>query len=219
MNSNSPQLIAITGGIGSGKSVVCRILETMSYQVYDCDSRAKMIMDSSDSIKGRIANEVSEDAIVASENGLIIDRRRLAEVVFNDSEKLKQLNSIVHNAVKADILRWHNLMAHKRRAPKVLFVETAILYESGLDRIVNQIWVVNAPIETRIKRAMRRDNAQREQIEARIKNQNTEFLCATSGNAAGVLLQKENVTPTIVEIVNDDSLPLLPQITSLLRCV
>ena len=120
-------LIAVTGGIGAGKSVVCRVLRTMGYPVFDCDSEAKALMDADCDIKRRIAIEIDESAVCCGN----IDRRRLAEIVFADVAKLEILNSIVHGAVRQRIAEWEQTLAGR-----LLFVETAILFPSGLNRLV-----------------------------------------------------------------------------------
>ena len=104
------KIVAITGGIGSGKSVLSRILMAWGYDVYDCDCEAKRIMDSDESIKRRIASEI--DAGVVSDG--VIDRVLLAKIVFNDKAKLSILNSIVHNAVRHQIAEWARQHSEKR---------------------------------------------------------------------------------------------------------
>ena len=126
-------LTAITGGIGSGKSVVSRVLRILGYPVYDCDSAAKSLMDADEEIKRRLIDEIDSLAVVDG----VIDRRRIAEVVFADAEKLAALNAIVHAAVREDIASWVFSQDSDR-----LFVETAILYESGLNRMVDAEWRV-----------------------------------------------------------------------------
>lgn len=158
------QLIGITGGIGSGKSVVARILRAYGYPVYDCDQRAKQIMDTDLSIISKIASNVSQSAINGDGT---INRGALAEVVFNDANKLKILNSIVHGAVKDDLLNWR--LANNSNAK--CFVETAILYESGLDAIVDKVWVIDAPKETRVGRVIKRNGLSRQQVECRMASQ------------------------------------------------
>ena len=179
------KLIAISGGIGSGKSVVAAMLRAMGHEVYDCDSRAKKIMDSDSAIISRIASEVCAEAVVCGS----IDRRRLAEVVFSDAHALSRLNSIVHGAVRSD--------------RSLAFVETAILYQSGLDRMVNEVWQVVAPLSLRLGRAMRRDNASEQAVRARIATQDSHI--------------PVRVHPCVREIVNDEVEPLLPQLLSLLH--
>ncbi len=190
-----PRIIAIAGGIGSGKSVVSRILREMGCHVYDCDSRAKMLMDESFDIKRRIAAEISEEAITGYG---AVDRRVLASVVFADKEKLRRLNDIVHGAVRGDILRWaENLDVD------VCWVESAIIYESGIDRMVDEVWSVEAPLELRIERVMARNGMSREEVEARIASQ--------SGNE-GI----HAVHPATHPVVNDGVEPVLPRVLGLL---
>lgn len=161
--SERPILIALSGGIGAGKSVVSRMLRAMGYEVYDCDLNARRIIDSDVAIIESIAREVCEEAVIEGR----IDRRRLAECVFADAEALARLNAITHRAVLDDISAWAESQAGK----EIVFVETAILTESGLDRMVDQAWVVTAPAEVRIERVMKRNGMSRGEVEARIRNQ------------------------------------------------
>ena len=183
----------MTGGIGSGKSVVCRILEVLGCHVYDCDSRAKVMMDADDAIKDAIGREISALAIT---HDRCIDRRCLASVVFNDAEKLTRLNAIVHDAVRRDIERWS--VTHPDG-----FVETAILYESGLDLMVRDEWVVTAPEDVRIERVMSRSGLSEDEVRRRIMSQADELPAPTCGRRE--------------LIVNDGVRPVLPQILSLLK--
>ena len=186
-------LIAIVGGIGSGKSVVSRIVGIMGYEVYDCDSRAKRLMDSSHDIKERIRCEIHAECISGGE----IDRKRLAEIVFSDEEALQRLNAIVHTAVREDLKNW----VGERSKDAVLFVETAILYQSGLDRLVDAVWEVDAPLDLRIERVMARNSVSREEVLARIASQDS-FVPAS-------------VHPSVTHIINDNDQPILPQIERL----
>lgn len=184
-------LIAIEGGIGSGKSVVSRILATMGYPVYDCDVQARKIMDESIAIKQRIADEISPDALCDG----VIDRKRLSDIVFSDADALIRLNTIVHAAVRDDLAQWkcnHDLA----------FVETAILYQSGIDRMVSAVWSVVAPRELRISRVMSRNNLSREAVEARIDAQDSYIV--------------SQLHPHVDIVVNDGDMPVLPQILELL---
>lgn len=186
------KLIAITGGIGAGKSVVSEILRALGYEVYDCDSRAKKNMDESLPIKQAIAEEICRDAITA---GWDIDRKRLAEAVFADADKLERLNALVHEAVRNDIRQWS-------RGRDLAFVETAILYQSGLDAMADAVWEVDAPVGLRIDRVMERSGLSRRQVESRID--------AQSGFVAG------RCHSHVVRITNDGCSPLLPRIEGLL---
>lgn len=187
-------LVAITGGIGSGKSVVCRILRTLGYPVYDCDSRAKALMDADDTIKRRLTEEIDGLCVVDG----AIDRRRLAAVVFEDAEKLALLNSMVHSAVRDDIAAW--VGAQERN---ITFVETAILYESGLNTMVDAEWRVESPLELRIARTMKRSTMSRSEVEKRIAAQNIDA-------QAGVSPVRR------FDIYNDETQALLPQIEALI---
>lgn len=185
------RLIAVTGGIGSGKSVVCRMLSAMGYEVYDCDSRAKSIMDGSKRIKRVISEEICEEALVDGE----IDRKRLADAVFADEKLLEKLNAAVHYAVREDIAEWS-------KDRHTAFVETAILYQSGLDSMVSQVWNVTAPEPVRIERVMARNGFDRESVRQRILVQDG--------------FVPDRIHPEVHEIVNDGLSPLLPRIEELL---
>lgn len=195
--SSGTRLTAVAGGIGTGKSVISGTLRAMGYQVYDCDSRAKAIMESSDEIRHRIAAEVSADAV--DETGAV-NRKRLSEIVFADDEALKRLNSIVHKAVLDDIERWRlALDSEIGRA----WVESAIIYESGIDQIVDCVWQVEAPVELRIERVMRRNGLPAEAVRQRIEAQSVPH---------GKSLHKN-----VHQIINDGVEPVLPQLLALLE--
>lgn len=187
------KLVAIVGGIGSGKSVVARMVAAMGYDVYDCDSRAKALMDTDDSIKRRIADEVCAEAIVGSE----IDRRRLSAVVFNDLLKLERLNSIVHESVRSDIRAW---ISSNRGG--MAFVETAILYQSSLDKMVDEVWEVTAPEEERVRRVMLRNGMTAEEVRSRIKAQD-DYVA-------------ERRHERVFAVVNDGATAVLPRVLELL---
>lgn len=184
-------IVAITGGIGSGKSVVSRIVAVMGMMVYDCDSRAKRLMDTSEEIKRRIASEISEDCITDDNR---IDRPRLSKCVFNDIAALTTLNKIVHGAVREDFRLW----CCRYAAEHVLFVETAILYQSGMDSMVDEVWEVSASEPVRIARVMERNNLSASEVKARIMSQD-----------AYVPVRKH---PHVVHIDNNGDVALLPQI-------
>lgn len=188
------RLIAITGGIGSGKSVVSAILRILRYPVYDCDTEAKRIMDSDRTIIDAIASDIAADAIRPDGT---IDRQTLGRIVFGDAAALQRLNSIVHGAVRRHLSVWY----HNNTNP-LQFVETAILYQSGLDRIVDEVWEVTAPDELRILRVMERNGLTREEVEHRIASQ-----------------RYEPATPHAVirQIANGYNDAILPQLRALLE--
>lgn len=185
-------IIAITGGIGCGKSIVSKILRSNGYHVYDTDSEAKRIMDIDTSIHTRLNTGIHPEAV---KNGKI-DRRLIADIVFNDSSKLEKLNSIVHKAVIDDMLKQSKLH-------DIMFVETAILYQSHMDKIVDRVWEVKAPVETRISRVVNRNNCSPQEVEARIRAQES-FHPTTPHPITSVL-------------TNDGTTALLPQVIELLE--
>ena len=189
------KLIAITGGIGSGKSVISKILKILGYNIYDCDTNAKILMDNSPEIKKELFCNISPTVIKPNGD---IDRVELANIVFNNKTLLERLNSIVHSAVKKDIQRW--TIQHKSQTP--LFIETAILYQSGLNRIVNEVWDIYAPQDIRIKRVMSRNNFTVEQVLSRIKSQQIHIA---------------NPHKNTIHITNDNFTMLLPQILQLIN--
>lgn len=191
--SDFTSLIAITGGIGAGKSVVSEILRCMGYPVYDCDSRARIIMDSDPLIHRRLVLEIHPRAVVDG----VIDRPLIADTVFNSADKLACLNDIVHGAVVEDVTRWRRALD----AP-LAFVETAILYQCNLWRLVEGVWEVDAPLELRISRVMSRNNLSRDQVLARVDSQ------------TGCALPQDHPGHTV--IYNDNLQPLLPAIHSAL---
>lgn len=188
------RLIAIAGGIGSGKSIVSQILRVMRFKVYDCDKEARALMDRDEEMKSRIERMIAADVILADRT---IDRRRLAEIVFADEMMLATLNGIVHEAVREDIMRWKQANAGER----FLWVESAIIYESGIDRMVDEVWEVSAPVDLRVERVMARNSMSRDQVMERIEAQSrTDF-------------EPHRYVKTIV---NDGIAPVLPQVLRLL---
>lgn len=188
------RLIAIAGGIGSGKSIVSRILRAMGKKVYDCDTEARRLMDNDENIKCRIEECIAPEVILADRS---IDRRRLAAIVFADKKMLDTLNGIVHSAVRDDISRWK--AANEKYG--TLWVESAIIYESGIDAMVDEVWDVTAPVELRIKRVMSRNSMSREEVIRRIDAQSA---------------VNYEPHPRVRTIVNDEITPLLPQIQQLI---
>lgn len=194
-----PYLIAITGGIGSGKSVVSRIVAAMGHPVYDCDSRAKWLMDSSEEIKASIADSIDRACIKEG----AIDRPALAAIVFESEEKLNRLNAIVHGAVRNHLAEWIDCEAEAGN--DICFVETAILYQSGLDAMADEVWMVDAPLDLRISRVMNRNGLTREAVLARISSQDSFIPSAPHSN--------------IKIIINDGDSPILPRVEELMPAI
>ena len=189
-------LIAITGGIGSGKSVVAHMVQVMGYEFYDCDSRARALMTDDSLVREQLINAFGGD--IYHDDGSL-NRPYLSKVAFGDDEALAQLNGIVHPATARDMIRWAD--EQKARGAEVAFCETALLRTAGLDRVVDGIWHVTAPEQVRIDRVMARNGLTAEQIRERMVAQYLE----------------ENIAEGEQVIINDNVMALLPQVTSLLR--
>lgn len=155
----------MTGGIGSGKSYVCRLLaQRWQLPVYDCDSAAKMLMVSSPHIRQQLQELVGDDAYDASGQ---LNKGVMSRYLFTDAAHVKAVNAIVHPAVKDDFEQWVS------RQTGDVVMESAILVEAGFAKAVDRLVVVEAPLALRIQRAMARDGASEEQVQARIRHQMT----------------------------------------------
>lgn len=187
-------LIGITGGIGSGKSIIASILRILGYKVYDCDNVAKLLMDNNPNIKTAISTQISP--LVISKNGEI-NRQLLADLVFNNNDLLSILNKIVHGAVLSDLLQWK-----EKEQQTILFVETAILYSSGINYIVDEVWEITAPENTRINRVVKRNNTTPDKVKSRITSQKTTNY-------------QKHLNTHIIN--NDDTSLILPQVLLLLN--
>lgn len=159
-------LIGLTGGIGSGKSTVAGMFMTLGIPVYESDYRAKWLMENNQEIKIKIKDLLGDDAYLTDQD---LNRSWIASQVFQDENKLQQLNQIVHPAVYEDLKQWAS-STEQQRAP-YLIQESALLFEENLTSRFNAIILVIANEETRIKRVMERDNISREKVLNRIENQ------------------------------------------------
>ena len=151
--------VGICGTIGSGKSTVCRIFEGMGIPVYIADDRAKMLMTSSADLMQKITEAFGQNCY----NNGTLDRRYLASQIFGDDNKRLLLNSIVHPAVCRDFVNW----AETQRSDYVI-VESAILFESGLDKVVDKTIAVVVPQSIALDRAAARDGVDIEAVKARM---------------------------------------------------
>ena len=156
------KVIGLTGGIGSGETTIANYFNEMGVPVYIADDGAKNVMKSDD-----IIEEIKTSFGEALFENNILNRAKLAEIVFNDKDKLAELNAIVHPAVKKDFEVW--LLQHK--SYQYVIYEAAILFESGRYKECDLIITVTAPEEVRIKRVLKRDNTTREQVLSRMKMQ------------------------------------------------
>ena len=184
--------IGITGGIGSGKSIVSRLLTLTGIPVYQTDTEAKRLMLSDTGIREGLTALAGNE--VYNEKGL--NKAFLASYIFGHPEHLKQVNAIVHPRVRDDFRLW----AGKARQ-EIVAMESAILLEAGFTNEVDKIVMVYAPSEVRIARAIRRNSATRKEVERRIQSQMDD--------------EKKRGAADFV-IVNDGETPLIPQVLSLI---
>ena len=159
--------IAITGGIGSGKSYVSNLLEERGIPIYNADNESKRLTVSDEEIRKGLVALVGEQ--VYFDDGTL-NKSLLAAYLFASSEHATQVNAIIHPRVKADFRRW--LEEHEDY--EIVGLESAILYESGFDDVVDAVVAVYAPESLRLERAMKRDGATEIQIRARMSAQMNE---------------------------------------------
>jgi len=155
-------IIGLTGGIGSGKSMIAHIFTSLGVPVYFADDEAKKLL-LEEGIKKEIVSALGAD--VLDQNGEV-DRRKTAEKVFTDEKLLKKLNAIIHPAVKNHFDAWA-----KKQNTNYILKEAAILFESGANEGLDEVIAISSPEHLRIKRVMQRDTISEEQVRARMRNQ------------------------------------------------
>ncbi len=182
--------VGITGGIGSGKTTVCKVFQLLGIPVYYADEEAKRLLEINDDVKTSIVKTFGNEVI---DNKGLIDRKKLASLVFNNKENLEKLNNIVHPAVANHFENW----LKENQSSKYILKEAAILFESNAYKMVDKVITVIAPLELKIHRAMLRDKTDRTTIEQRIKNQ---------------ISDEEKIKKSQFVIKNDELQLLIPQI-------
>jgi len=194
--------IGITGGIGSGKSYVSRLLtEHYGIPVYNTDSEAKRLMLSDEGIRRRLTALLGKE--VYKSDGTL-NKPLLANYLFADSCHAGQINAIVHPQVKTDFLKW----ADRQTGCEVVALESAILFESGFDNIVDKVVMVYAPVELRIRRVMLRDSTTEEKIRQRIvaqmddkaKQDRSDFIIFNDGSRP-LNLQLDDLQETLEKMI------------------
>jgi dephospho-CoA kinase len=155
-------MIGLTGGIGSGKSVVAKVFATLGIPVFNADDEAKRIMQTSPEIKTKLIEQFGLE--IYNEHGL--DKEKLASIVFNDPFQLQLLNAIVHPVTIQAAKDW----AAKQTTPYVI-KEAALIFESGTADGLFKVIGVTAPLSIRTHRVMQRDGITKEQVDARMRNQ------------------------------------------------
>jgi dephospho-CoA kinase len=156
------KIIGLTGGIGSGKTTVARYIASQGIPVYIADEEAKKVMNTPE-VLSLVAKTFGDSVL---ENG-VINRQKLAQLVFNAPEKLQQLNNIIHPKVKQDFENW----VQKHHNHPFVIKEAAILFESGSYQFCDKIITVTAPENVRLQRVMLRDGVTEDQVLARMQNQ------------------------------------------------
>ncbi len=190
--------VGITGGIGSGKTLVSQIFRALDYPVFDCDREAKRLYDTDQSLK--------EDLIKLFGQGLYntpsgqIDRKKLATIIFSSDTALKEVNALVHPAVRRAFISWKDLQME--RGHKLCFLESAILFNSNLPSLLDKTLLVCADEAIRLERAMQRDGVGEELIRERMACQ---------------MPQREMELLADILIDNNGKTALLPQINNFLE--
>lgn len=183
--------VGISGGMGSGKTLVCNIFKVLGIAVYDSDLEAKRIMETNEEVKKEIINLLGEESYL---NNLTLNRKFIAQKVFNQTDLLSKLNQIIHPAVREDAEVWSIKLSQHNN---YFIRESAILFETGLYKQLNYNILVIAPRELRIQRVKNRDRLSEEEIDIRMNQQwNDE--------------QKLPLTDFV--IINDGKTLLIPQI-------
>ena len=169
-------IIGLTGGIGSGKSTIAKQLRAMGYAVYDTDSEAKRLIVEDAHVREQMEELFGKEVYADG----VYQTALVAQRVFADRSLLSQLNAIVHPAVKADITRWAQTINQPTppyttlHHPTPCFIECAILYQAGFDKLCDKVIVVTAPEEVRLARAVARDHSTIEKVRARMRTQEAE---------------------------------------------
>ncbi len=189
----SQKIIGITGGIGSGKSLICKIFSTMNIPIYDADSKAKYLINNDLSLKKSIKNLLGDTAYTSTDE---YNRAWVASQVFNNADLLKQLNSLVHPCVHKDA---HDWVKKYPKSPFLLY-EAALMKAAGDSNMFDKVIVVNAPIDLRIKRIQARDKRSEQEIKDIIARQ---------------ISDEERLKIADYVIENDDKKPVLEQVLGL----
>jgi dephospho-CoA kinase len=159
-------VLGITGGMGSGKTTVCNVLELMGIPVFYADAQARQIVDNDEDVRNSIKNIFGTDVYINQK----LNRKVVADKVFKNKQLLNSLNAIVHPAVANRFLQW----SVKYNNLPIVAKEAAILFESGAYKSVHKSILVLAPVELRISRVMKRDGLTRQQVSERLNNQWTD---------------------------------------------
>ncbi len=187
------KVLGITGGIGSGKSTVAKELVKFGIPVFVADEESKKLLSGNEEIREKVKSLLGEQAYIATEGTEIPNRKYIASKVFTDKQLLSELNSIMHPAVRQEFQTWKNVQQSSYVA-----YEAAILLETGGRKICDQILLVTAPQEVRIKRVMERDHADRQEILERISKQTSDFQKLLQSD---IVISNINLTETLQRMI------------------
>lgn len=195
------KIIGLTGGIGVGKSTASKHLKEKGYQVIDADQIAHEITVKGSPVLAELAERFGNDIIMEDGN---LDRKKLGQIAFHDANEKQALEEIVTNKVIEKALALIHI--YKDMNLDIIFIDAPLLYESGMDRYCDQVWVVTADLDIRLDRVMKRDNISKEQVLDRIANQMDESLKLSK---ASVVLDnsgsKECLHAQIDKLLRDDN--------------
>ena len=175
--------IGLTGGIGSGKSTIAKIIETLGYPVYISDSKASELINRDEEIKKHLTELLGKDIYQSDGN---LDKKRLATIIFNDKEVIKQVNGIVHPAVTRDFITWCS----------------ALLFEAKLENLFDYIILISTDLETRVERVISRDATTREKVIERINNQMPDEIKQSKSNFVIYNNNDDKVIKQILSIIH-----------------
>ena len=187
-------IIGLTGGIGSGKTIVAKLFETMGCIIYNSDESAKKIYFVKE-IKQQVIQLLGKEAYI---NDFELNKVFIAQVIFSDKHKLQQLNAIIHPAVKQDF----KSLVNQYSSETIIIKETALLFEENISKEVDASILVTAPVELKIERVMKRNNLSRIEVEKRMLAQWTD--------------EQKKLLATYV-INNDGKEALIPQVLAIMH--
>ena len=185
-------IIGITGGIGSGKSIVSRIVRCNGYNVYDCDSRAKKIMTENIKVKASLIEVLGKLAFL---NDGTINSSLVSQMLFDSPVLRNKVNKIVHESVKEDF------KLSLKGKDSLFFIESALLKSSGLEELCDYIWLIEAPENLRVSRVISRSKLKEEEIRKRMDSQIYEFSEFTKCKTINFL--NDGVNPILPEIIKN----------------
>lgn len=185
--------VGITGGIGTGKSTVAKILVALGYPVYFSDDRAKWLMENNQQLVTELSHLLGNNTYVSGK----LNRAYIAEKLFSTPALKEKINALVHPVVRTDFKLWV-----ENQTQSIVFQESALLVETGAVQLFDALIVVTAPLEDRIKRIQKRDGLTTSEIERRFANQFSD---------------EEKIKVADFVLINDERSPLLNQVLTVLK--